>query len=76
MVAAVASEEPQMAPKPAQAPTALIASPPRRRPSTAAAPSNSARLTPPCEAKLPMSRNSGITERSLTEKRAHAAVFR
>jgi hypothetical protein len=36
MVAAVASDEPQMAPKPAQAPTAAMATPPRQWPMKAA----------------------------------------
>jgi hypothetical protein len=64
MVAAVATEEPQIAPKAAQASTEAIARPPRNGRSTAPRRSNSARLMPPCVAKLPISRNSGITLRS------------
>jgi hypothetical protein len=64
MVAAVATLEPQMAPKAAQASTEAIARPPLKRAITAAANSNSARLKPPCVAKLPIRMNSGITLRS------------
>ena len=48
----------------AQASTAAIASPPRKRPMTAAANSNSALLMPPCVANCPIRMNSGITDRS------------
>ncbi|OQC05617.1 MAG: hypothetical protein BWX79_02256 [Alphaproteobacteria bacterium ADurb.Bin100] len=64
MVAAVATEEPQMAPNAAQASTAAMASPPRKPPMTAAANWNSARLMPPCVAKWPIRMNSGMTDRS------------
>ncbi len=47
MVAAVASEEPQIAPKPAQAPTAAIASPPRQWPIRVAPARNRALDRPP-----------------------------
>ena len=64
MVAAVATEEPQIAPNAAEASTEAIASPPLKRPITAAANWNSARLMPPCVAKCPIRMNSGITDRS------------
>ena len=64
MVAAVATEEPQMAPNAAQASTPAMARPPRKRPITAAANSNNALLMPPWVAKLPIRMNSGITLRS------------
>ena len=64
MVAAVATDEPQMAPKAALASTAAIAKPPLKRPITAAANSNSAREMPPCVAKLPIKMKSGMTLRS------------
>ena len=64
MVAAVATDEPQMAPKAAQAITAPIASPPLKRDMAAAATSNSALLMPPWVAKLPIRMNSGMTLRS------------
>ncbi len=47
IVAAVASELPQMAPKPAQAPTAAMATPPRQWPMTAFAALNSDCDRPP-----------------------------
>ena len=50
MVAAVASDEPQIAPKPAQAPIAAIATPPRRCPRKALTKRNRLRLKPPCVA--------------------------
>ncbi len=64
MVAAVASDEPQMAPKPAQAPTAAMATPPRQWPMKAATKRNKARDSPPWVANCPISRNSGMTMRS------------
>jgi hypothetical protein len=64
MVAAVATEEPQIAPKAAQASTAAIARPPRKRDMTALANSNSDLEMPPCVAKCPIRMNSGITDRS------------
>ncbi|MCY1380138.1 hypothetical protein D9M69_679280 [compost metagenome] len=64
MVAAVATEEPQMAPKPALASTAAMASPPLNRAVTTLANWNSALEMPPCVAKLPIRMNSGITDRS------------
>jgi hypothetical protein len=62
MVAAVASEEPQIAPNPAQAPIAAIAVPPRRWPSQASAALNSARLSPPIPARWPISRKIGMID--------------
>jgi hypothetical protein len=60
MVAAVASEEPQIAPNPPQAPTAAMATPPLRWPSHDSAASNSALDSPPWVANWPISRNSGM----------------
>ncbi|MNL58616.1 hypothetical protein D3C87_1822650 [compost metagenome] len=62
MVAAVASDEPQMAPKPAQAPTAAMATPPLRWPIQASAALNSACDKPPSAANCPISKNSGMTD--------------
>ena len=62
MVAAVASEEPQIAPKPAQAPIAAMAMPPRQWPMKALTQRNSACDSPPWVANWPISRNSGITD--------------
>ncbi|MCY1374613.1 hypothetical protein D9M69_619640 [compost metagenome] len=62
MVAGVASEEPQMAPKPAQAPTAAMATPPLRCPIQASAALKRACESPPSAANCPISRNSGITD--------------
>ncbi len=64
MVAAVATDEPLIAPKAAQASREAMARPPLKRPITAAANSNSARLMPPLVAKCPIRMNSGITDRS------------
>ena len=64
MIAAVASEEPEIEAKPAQPPTAAIAIPPRRWPSHALAAWNSDWLIPALAANCPISRNSGTTERS------------
>jgi hypothetical protein len=62
MVAAVASEEPQIAPKPAQAPTAAIATPPFLWPIQVSAALNSAWDMPPRVANWPISRNSGMID--------------
>ena len=67
MVAAVARDEPQMAPKPAQAPTAAMAMPPRQCPIMALPALNSALDRPPWVANCPISRNSGTTDKSYTE---------
>ena len=64
MVAAVATEEPQIAPNAALASTAAMASPPRKRAHDGAANWNKARLMPPWVAKFPIRMNSGITDRS------------
>ena len=62
MVAAVASDDPHIAPKPAQAPMAAIATPPLRCPSQASAALNSEVDIPPSVANCPMSRKSGTME--------------
>ena len=62
MVAAVAIEDPQMAPKPAQAHTVAIASPPRRWPMQVFAARNSSCDIPARVTRLPMSMKSGTTE--------------
>jgi len=64
MVAAVATDEPQMAPKAALAITAAMARPPLKRAMTTLAKSNSALEMPPWVAKLPIRMNSGMTDRS------------
>ena len=64
MVEAVAVEEPQIAPKPAQAATAAIATPPRNRPSQALAPRNRSFDRPQRAARLPIRMNIGSTDRS------------
>ena len=61
MVAAVAKDEPQIAPNPAQAPTAAIATPPLLWPKHAPAKLNKAELIPAFAAKFPISKNNGIT---------------
>ena len=63
MVAAVASDEPQMAPKPAQAPTADIATPPFRWPRKLSAARKSDPDMPEMVANCPISRNSGMIEK-------------
>ena len=62
MVAAVASDDPQIEPKPAQAPIAAIATPPLRCPTKASAALKSARDMPPRLANWPISRNSGTID--------------
>ncbi|MNE76288.1 hypothetical protein D3C80_1725170 [compost metagenome] len=64
MVAAVASDEPQIAPKPAQAPIADSPMPPFQWPMNAAAQRKIARDNPPWVANCPIITNSGITARS------------
>ncbi len=64
IVAVVATDEPLIEPKAAQARIPAIAMPPRKRPSSPLAKSNSALDSPPCMAKAPISMNSGITDRS------------
>jgi len=63
IVAAVAREEPQIAPKPAQAPMAAMAVPPLWWPSQPSAALNSERLMPPIPAKCPISRKIGTMDR-------------
>ena len=64
MVAAVATEDPQIAPNAPQASTAPMAKPPLKRPMTAAANWNNALLMPPWVAKCPIKMNKGMTDRS------------
>ncbi len=61
MVATVASDDPQMAPKMAQAPTPVTASPPRTWPRKLLTMSNSERDSPARAAKTPIITNSGTT---------------
>jgi len=63
MVAAVAFVEPQMAAKPAQAPTVAMASPPGQCPINLYAVSKSLRDMPVWNAICPISTNRGITVR-------------
>ncbi|MNC92824.1 hypothetical protein D3C83_93300 [compost metagenome] len=63
-MAHVATDEPHTVPNAAQASTEAIATPPRTWPISALANANSARESPPCVANAPISRNSGMTERS------------
>ena len=67
MVEAVASEEPQTAPKPAQAAIADIATPPRSQPSQAFAARNRSFDSPARDAMLPIRTNIGSTDRSYIE---------
>ena len=62
MVEAVASDDPQIAPNPAQAPTVAIANPPRRPANNALAAANSSCAIEVRAATTPMSRNSGTTD--------------
>src|SRR4051812_33872786 len=62
MVAAVAMEEPQIAPKPAHAATVACASPPRRWPMKEYAAWNNSCASPARATKLPMRMKSGMTE--------------
>ena len=64
MVAVVAIEEPQMDPKPPEAMMLAMAKPPRRWPTNALAAVNSSLAMPARETKLPISTNSGITDRT------------
>jgi len=64
MVAEVATDEPQTAPKAPALSTEAMPRPPRIEPTKAAAARNSARLRPPWVANCPISRNSGMTLRS------------
>ena len=61
IVATVASELPQIAPKKAQAPTVVIASPPRRCQMKLLMALKSERDKPAWEAKTPIMTNSGMT---------------
>ncbi len=63
MVATVASDEPQIAPKAAQPRMVATPSPPRRCPTNARAARNSAADMPPLVASSPISRKNGMTHR-------------
>ena len=62
IVAAVAIDEPQIAPKPAQASTVACARPPRTWPTNEYAARNSSCARPARATKLPIRMNSGTTE--------------
>ena len=62
IVAAVANEDPQIAPNPAQAPIAAMATPPLRCPKQAPVNLNNASLMPALPAKLPINKKRGITD--------------
>ena len=62
MVAAVARDDPQIAPNMAHPPTEAIASPPRIYPNQALEARNKARLSPALVANCPISRKSGTTD--------------
>ena len=64
MVAAVATDEPQMDPNAMQAAIAAMATPPLRWPSRVFAAWNSVRENPASDASWPMRRKSGMTDRS------------
>src|SRR5690606_9726073 len=63
MVAAVATEDPQIAEKPAQAPTVAMPSPPFMGPRIELAARNSSRLIPERVARTPMRMKNGISVR-------------
>ena len=75
-MAAVASEEPLIVPNAAQPPIAAMASPPRKWPMKALAARNNAAVTPARVAKLPIIRNSGMTEKSNELNRQYISVLR
>ena len=60
-VAAVATEDPEIAAKPAQAAMVAMPSPPLKWPRKALAARNSSRLMPELETNAPISRNIGMT---------------
>ena len=72
-VAAVATDEPQIAANPPQAAIVAMPSPPRRWPRNEFAARNSSRLMPEVVANAPISRNSGTTAK-LIGHRAHRGV--
>ena len=63
MVAAVASDEPQIEPKPAHAPMAAMAIPPLRWPKKLSAALNRALDIPPRVAKCPINKNIGTIDK-------------
>src|SRR5207249_9487609 len=74
-VAAVAIDEPQMPPNPADAHTVAIASPPRRWPMKAYAARNSSRDMPARVTKLPIRMKSGTTESVQLRPVAHSLLW-
>src|SRR6056297_4186250 len=62
IVAAVASDDPQIAPKPAHAPTAAMATPPLRWPSQDSAALNKADDRPDSVANWPINKNIGMID--------------
>src|SRR5690606_22372453 len=62
IVAVVAMEDPQIAPKLAQAPIDAMPTPPRRCPTNASAALNKACDNPPTEANWPISKNKGMMD--------------
>jgi hypothetical protein len=62
-VAVVATDDPQMAPKPVHAPITDMASPPRKWPTKALAARKRSVARPDLSAKAPIRMNSGITDR-------------
>jgi len=63
-VAAVATDDPEIAAKPAQAAMVAMPRPPRRCPTKRLAAWNISRLMPERETMAPMSRNIGITPKA------------
>ena len=63
MVAAVANEDPQMEPKPAQAPTDAMAIPPLRCPNQLSAALNKDVDIPPSVENCPINRKSGTMDK-------------
>ncbi len=76
MVAAVASDEPQMAPNPAAPVTEASARPPRRWPIQARAAVKRVRFIPDCVANWPIRRKSGMTAKLWVEARKKGVVCR
>ena len=62
MVAAVAMDDPQMAPNPAEAITLAMANPPLRCPTNACAAVYNSDAIPARVTRLPISTNNGITD--------------
>ena len=64
MVATIATEEPEIAPRAAQAPTVAVASVPRRPLNMMLIERNSSRAMPEWAAITPISTNNGTTDKS------------